>query len=246
MAQQKKEPVEKAKEILEPETEVISGQFLDQVRESEPEQVDISLVRVKTLGKAEEPPISEDGKTYYYGMVLPNGLQEVKMRTVRGSKSGIKYNDCLMWYELPIVVDGIARKLAYHIVHEPSPHELFSEYFYPATQWNISQKLRMDQDHEPGWKKMVAMEMANVQQLQPYLVSGNQLTAYHFVIINQRYTPIEGPGGRRIDGVWVMHPPVEGGYIKSYRDAIVLLGGQPANLPRQRVADDSMLASNVR
>ena len=229
MAQKKRdEEIKEEEVVVDGEIAVGTG---DPAIIEEPLEI---VVRVKTLLKTEEPPL----EGFFYGQVLENGLREVLQRTTRQSKNGIKYDNMLMWYERDIVVNGEQRILAYPMVHAPSLHELFDEYFYCTTQWNVSKKTRVAQDNEPGWKRMVVMQDAT----RPYVVRGSNLRAFHFVSINDSYIPIEGPGGRKIDGMFVQNPPFSGTYIKSYRNALQILGGSPFNQVRQRVADDSQLA----
>ncbi|KKN55849.1 hypothetical protein LCGC14_0578400, partial [marine sediment metagenome] len=179
----------------------------------------------KTLSLAELHEIEVPDCQLYYGLEHPDGLVEVRRREAR---AGHKFHDYVLWYERVISVNSELRKLAYHVVHEPSEHELFVDYFYPCTQWNISNGLLNQQDHTPDWKKMFAMKDANT----PFTVGRQRLKPFHFVVMNRRYRAIEVARGKKIDGVFVQCPPASGLYIKSFRAAIETLGGSAHGMDR--------------
>jgi len=202
--------------------------------------------RVVEVGKANE---SFDKRsdipfdTFYYGNVLSSGLVEVRKRTAR-DVSIDKWIDVVVWLEGNIIMNGEGRKIAYHILHEPSASELFPEYFYPTTQWNISRSLLSEQDNVPGWKRMTAMKTIQNQSPQPFRVISpgrgtTVVSSFHFVIVNRRYLPTQ-EGGRKIDGMFVLSPPASGKYIQSYRNAIKIMGGTPIGLARQRASDNAI------
>ena len=181
--------------------------------------------------------------TFYYGNSFPCGLVEVRKRSPRDI-SEKKWNDRVIWYEGSIIIDGEGRKIAYHVTHEPSANELFPEYFYPTTQYNISRALLSEQDNVPAWKRMVSMKTIQNQAPEPFRVAApgrpaGTISAYHFVIVNRNYMPVT-QDNKKIDGIFVVSPPASGSYIASYRDAIKLMGGSPIGHMRQRAADNAV------
>lgn len=209
----------------------------------EPEVIEDRILTVKKgnkkdLSLAELLTMDVPADTLYYGAAHPGGLREVRRREMR---AGHKFHDYVVWYERVISVKSELRKLAYHVVHEPAKFELFDEYFYPCTQWNISRGLLTQQDHTPDWKKMISLQEGGT----PFMIGGQRLRAYHFVVMNSRYRPIEVARGRKIDGVFAVCPPASGTYIKSFRAAIITLGGTGHGFERQRVVTEQETANVV-
>ena len=133
-------------EEVKENTEVLDGEFKIEEEKDVIQENEVLEVRVKEYKKVNKP-FSErtdiDFDTFYYGNILPSGLVEVRKRTARDATQR-KWNDRVIWYEGNLMIDGVGSKIAYHVIHEPSNNELFPEYFYPTTQWNISRPLLSD------------------------------------------------------------------------------------------------------
>ena len=177
--------------------------------------------RAVTLKATQEPPLD----TFYYGddVTLPDGrvlkvVYERPSRIMTGKSSALVKTSIVQWYELPIIGgSGESRMLILKTVSQPV--ELFPDCVYPVAQWNITPE-RMDGiSWVPFWQLREYKDPANPGMNNPIVVpdpvSGrlSGLRCFHYVVVNNAYTPNRLPSGATDDGNWQPAPPVLGSWV---------------------------------
>jgi hypothetical protein len=185
---------------------------------------------IEVKGKA-RPPVGYP----YYGLTTRDGLKPVLIRTERKrADKPDAIHDQLEWYEKSALdKDGAGTTLLYYLRvapqlpldYEPPTYQfpLYPECLYPVAIWNITKALFSDVDNVPCWRKMQALTVNNSQ----VSASGMSFFAFHFVVVNHKYTPKEIRPGLTDDGNWAMGLPVTGQWIIDKFTAEEAVGRDP-------------------
>lgn len=180
--------------------------------------------RVVTVAKTKTPP--ED--RLYYGQTTEFGLREVRFRRSMLSPKGMpKHFDYVVWYEKPY--EGSALIFQVSGLYK----EIFDDCFYPVAIWDISNELLDDQDNVPTWQSRVVLDEEN----NPVYIDGQPLRAFHWIVLNTKYVPVEQPDGSSVDGLWKPGEPIIGSYIKELLNAESMLGDNLVARRRRRIGD---------
>ena len=195
------------------------------------EAVLVQDARVLTLKGTEEPPIvNGESPPYYHHLDLGEGLKRVvKIRERPRQKAiGARREEILLWYEKPYIIDTDIIPLIYPL----SPmiqDNIMVECLYPVVIWNISMdRLTSEIHNRPFDKKFPIMDSNG----NPVADKGLPIMVFHYVVINDRYTP-NIVNGKSDDGNFQPGEPVIGRFIKEELNAMSREVNAPLDYPRK-------------
>ncbi len=176
-------------------------------------------VRVVEVKGTEEPPVDKP----YYGVLLQNGLREVKLRksrvsTVRRDSKGNArnvYSDQVIGYEESVTKKetGEIIPIIYHTM--TMPYRLDPNCLYPCAIWNVTPDRLDDVENIPKYKKQV---VRGFKTGAPMNAGGMVLQAFYFVRLNKKYIPNVDANGVSDDGNWEIGHPILGSEINRELD----------------------------